>query len=46
MLTDVRSWLIKRYQASFTVGEIDPLIRGRIDIQQYYAGASRARMFV
>lgn len=34
---------VKRYQASFTVGEIDPLIRGRIDIQQYYAGASRAK---
>ena len=27
---------IKQYQANFTVGEIDPLLRGRIDLEQYY----------
>lgn len=34
---------VVRYQASFGVGEIDPLLRGRIDIQQYYAGVQQAK---
>ena len=34
---------VVRYQSSFAVGEIDPLLRGRIDIQQYYAGVSQAK---
>jgi len=25
-------------QTNFTVGEIDPLLRGRIDLAQYYSG--------
>ena len=33
---------IKQYQANFTVGEIDPLLRGRIDLQQYYDSVSIA----
>ena len=33
---------IQQYQASFTVGEIDPLLRGRIDLQQYYSSVSEA----
>lgn len=33
---------IQAYQASFTGGEMDPLLRGRTDLQQYYAGVSRA----
>ena len=27
---------IQQYQASFTIGELDPLLQGRIDLQQYY----------
>jgi len=33
---------IKQYQANFTVGEIDPLLRGRIDLEQYYASVATA----
>ena len=33
---------VQQYQASFTVGEIDPLLRGRIDLQQYYSSVSEA----
>ena len=33
---------IQQYQASFTVGEMDPLLRGRVDLQQYYNSVSEA----
>ena len=33
---------VQSYQSSFTVGELDPLLRGRIDLQQYYNGVSEA----
>jgi len=32
----------QQYQASFTVGELDPLLRGRIDLQQYYSSVDLA----
>ncbi len=32
----------KQYQSNFTVGEIDPLLRGRIDLEQYYASVATA----
>ena len=28
---------IRQYQSNFTIGEIDPLLRGRVDIEQYYS---------
>ena len=31
-----------QYQSSFTVGELDPLLRGRIDLAQYYASVDLA----
>lgn len=33
---------LQQYQASFTVGEVDPLLRGRIDLAQYYASVDLA----
>lgn len=33
---------IQQYQASFTGGEMDPLLRGRTDLQQYYAAVALA----
>ncbi len=33
---------IQQYQSSFTVGELDPLLRGRIDLQQYYSSVDVA----
>ena len=33
---------IQQYQANFTVGELDPLLRGRIDLQQYYSSVDTA----
>ena len=33
-------------QTNFTVGEIDPLLRGRIDLAQYYSGLKTARNVV
>ena len=33
---------IQQYQAYFTVGEMDPLLRGRVDLQQYYNSVSEA----
>lgn len=35
--------VVQRYQSSFAIGEIDPLLRGRIDINQYYAGVQQAQ---
>lgn len=32
----------KAYQASFTGGEMDPLLRGRTDLQQYYSSVAIA----
>jgi len=37
---------ITQYQSNFTVGEIDPLLVGRIDIQQYASGLSKAQNVV
>ena len=34
------------YQNSFTVGEIDPLLQARVDLQQYEAGLDRAKNVV
>lgn len=34
---------IQQYQASFTIGEIDPLLKGRIDLQQYYTSVASAK---
>ena len=31
------------YQSNFTVGELDPLVKGRLDIQQYSSGLDRAK---
>lgn len=33
---------IQQYQSSFTVGELDPLLRGRIDLQQYFSSVDLA----
>jgi|TARA_R110001583_G_scaffold92218_1_gene234628 hypothetical protein len=33
---------VQQYQANFTIGEIDPLLRGRIDLEQYYASVATA----
>lgn len=34
---------IQQYQASFSIGEIDPLLKGRIDLQQYYTSVAEAK---
>ena len=34
---------IQQYQSSFSHGEIDPLLRGRVDIEQYYSSVSQAK---
>jgi hypothetical protein len=34
---------VQQYQASFTIGELDPLLRGRIDLQQYYTSVASAK---
>ena len=34
---------IQQYQASFTIGELDPLLQGRIDLQQYYTSVQSAK---
>lgn len=33
---------VTTYQSNFTTGEMDPLLKGRTDIKQYYAGLSQA----
>ena len=33
---------LQQYQSSFTNGELDPLLRGRIDLTQYYASVETA----
>ena len=33
---------IVQYQSSFTMGEFDPLVKGRVDITQYQAGLEKA----
>ena len=37
---------ITQYQSNFTVGEIDPLLLGRIDIQQYASALEKAQNVV
>ena len=37
---------ITQYQSSFTVGEIDPLLFGRIDLQQYASALEKAQNVV
>ena len=37
---------VTQYQSNFTVGEIDPLLVGGIDIQQYASGLSKAQNVV
>ena len=37
---------VTMYQANFTVGEIDPLVVGRTDIQQYASGLQKAQNVV
>ena len=34
---------LQQYQASFSHGEIDPLLRGRVDIEQYYSSVAEAK---
>jgi len=34
---------IRQYQSNFTIGEIDPLLRGRVDIEQYYSSVEKAK---
>tara|TARA_R110001606_G_scaffold70735_1_gene161790 strand:+ start:1073 stop:3838 length:2766 start_codon:yes stop_codon:yes gene_type:complete len=34
---------IQQYQSNFSLGEIDPLLRGRIDLQQYYSALETAQ---
>jgi hypothetical protein len=34
---------VRQYQSNFTVGEIDPLLRGRVDIEQYYSSVEKAK---
>tara|TARA_B100000287_G_scaffold403195_1_gene424787 strand:- start:4442 stop:6835 length:2394 start_codon:yes stop_codon:yes gene_type:complete len=34
---------IQQYQSNFTLGEIDPLLRGRIDLKQYYSAVATAK---
>ena len=34
---------IQQFQSSFSHGEIDPLLRGRVDIEQYYSSVSKAK---
>ena len=37
---------ITQYQSSFTVGEIDPLLFGRVDLQQYPSALEKAQNVV
>ena len=37
---------ITQYQSSFTVGEIDPLLFGRVDLQQYGSALEKAQNVV
>ena len=37
---------ITQYQSSFTVGEIDPLLLGRVDLQQYPSALEKAQNIV
>jgi len=34
---------VQQYQSSFSIGEIDPLLKGRIDLQQYYTSVETAK---
>ncbi len=37
---------LTQIQSNFSVGELDPLIRSRIDLQQYYNGLEKAQNVV
>ena len=37
---------VQQYQASFSIGEIDPLLQGRLDLQQYYTSVAEAKNVV
>ena len=37
---------LQQYQASFSHGEIDPLLRGRVDIEQYYSSVAEAKNII
>lgn len=37
---------LAQIQSSFTVGEMDPLLRARVDLQQYYQGLDRAKNII
>ena len=37
---------VTQYQSNFTIGEIDPLLHGRIDIQQYASALEKAQNVV
>ena len=37
---------IVQYQSSFTMGEFDPLVKGRVDIQQYQNALEKATNIV
>jgi len=37
---------VTQYQSNFTVGELDPLLVGRVDIQQYASGLAKAENVV
>jgi hypothetical protein len=37
---------IVQYQSSFTMGEFDPLVKGRVDITQYQSGLEKATNIV
>jgi len=34
---------LQQYQSNFSLGAIDPLLRGRIDLQQYYSALETAK---
>jgi len=34
---------VRQFQSNFTMGEMDPLLRGRVDIEQYYSAVSKAQ---
>ena len=34
---------VRQYQSNFAIGEVDPLLRGRVDIEQYYSSVEKAK---
>ena len=37
---------ITQLQSNFSIGELDPLLRSRVDLQQYYNGLEKAQNIV